>query len=104
MAIGRISGPMLQQDLDRQGIDLQFSTNGQSLVHLDFTNFRLGVNTVAITETVTVNGNLSVGVVKVDTDTISTTALNTNLIIAPTGNLFLSPASERRLASAKSFL
>jgi len=42
MAIGRISGPMLVQDLERQGINLSFDGN---LLYLDVTNRRIGVNT-----------------------------------------------------------
>jgi len=40
MAIGRISGPMLFSNLERQGIDLAFESN---LLYLDVTNGRVGV-------------------------------------------------------------
>ena len=59
MAIGRVSGSMLVSDLDRQGTDLQFTTSNKPLVYMDFSQFRLGVNTNAISETVTISGNLS---------------------------------------------
>lgn len=42
MAIGRISGPMLVQDLERQGTNLSFDGN---LLYLDVANRRIGVNT-----------------------------------------------------------
>lgn len=42
MAIGRISGPMLVPNLERQGINLSFDGN---LVYLDVTNRRVGINT-----------------------------------------------------------
>jgi hypothetical protein len=40
MAIGRISGPMLFSNLDRQGVDLAFQSN---LLYLDVNNLRVGV-------------------------------------------------------------
>lgn len=42
MAIGKISGPMLQTNLDRQGVDLSIDGN---LVYADVTNRRVGINT-----------------------------------------------------------
>jgi len=42
MAIGRISGPMLVRDLERQGIDLSIDGN---LLYLDVANRRIGINT-----------------------------------------------------------
>jgi hypothetical protein len=39
MAIGRVAGPMLLSELDRQGIDLNFTTNSNTLAYLDFSNF-----------------------------------------------------------------
>lgn len=42
MAIGRISGPMLLRDLERQGIDLSVDGN---LIYFDVTQRRIGINT-----------------------------------------------------------
>lgn len=42
MAIGRISGPLLKQNLIRNGTDLAFETD---LLYLDVNNSRIGVNT-----------------------------------------------------------
>ena len=39
MAISRVPGYSLLQDLDRQGTDLQFTTLGNTLVYMDFSNF-----------------------------------------------------------------
>ena len=44
MAIGKIKGPMLYDDLARQGVDLSFDGN---LVYLDVTARRLGVGTAS---------------------------------------------------------
>lgn len=60
MAISRILGASLVSDLDRQGVDLQFSTSGNSLVYMDFANFRLGINETAPQESLHVEGNLLV--------------------------------------------
>ena len=66
MAIGRISGALLFSDLDRQSTDLAFTTNGQPLTYMDFTNFRFGVNTNSLVDTFTVTGTANVsGVAKV---------------------------------------
>jgi hypothetical protein len=83
MAIGRVAGPMLLSTLDRQGIDLNFvtdpGTGSQTLVYLDFSNFRMGVNTSATTERLTVEGNISVN------SYIKTTSVNQHLHIQPDG-------------------
>ncbi len=60
MAIGRISGALLFSDLDRQSVDLAFTTNGKPLTYMDFTNFRFGVNTNSLVDTFTVNGTANV--------------------------------------------
>ena len=57
MAIGRVPGPALLANLDRQGTDLSFTTTGNTLVQMDFTNFRLGVGNASPTQTLTVNGD-----------------------------------------------
>lgn len=41
MTISRINGPMLKENLIRQGVDLSFETD---LLYLDVNNFRIGVN------------------------------------------------------------
>jgi len=57
MAIARVPGYSLLSDLDRQGIDLQFTTTGNALVYMDFTNFRLGINNISPTQALDVTGN-----------------------------------------------
>jgi hypothetical protein len=58
MAIARIPGYSLESDLDRQGTNLQFSTTGNALVYMDFSNFYVGINTVTPSQALEVNGNL----------------------------------------------
>ena len=56
MAIGKISGQMLQSDLVRQGVDLAIDS---TLVYFDVANRRVGVNTVNPNNAVSVNGNVN---------------------------------------------
>lgn len=60
MAISRILGASLVSNLDRQGVDLQFTTSGNALVYMDFADFRLGVNTATPNQALEVNGNILV--------------------------------------------
>ena len=60
MAIGRVPGAALLSNLDRQGLDLSFTTSSQTLAYLDFANFRLGINTLTPAEALDVTGNILV--------------------------------------------
>jgi hypothetical protein len=60
MAISRVPGFSLLQDLDRQGTDLQFTTLGNTLVYMDFSNFYVGINTITPTQALEVSGNVLV--------------------------------------------
>jgi hypothetical protein len=99
MAIGRVAGPMLLTDLDRQGLDLQFSTNGNPLVYLDFTNFKMSLNSptdAAIPYTFNVTGNASIGNVVLQNGGIITTQLlnqNLRLQASGTGNVTVTNAN-----------
>jgi PKD repeat protein len=55
--IGRISGPALYADLDRQGVNLQFTTNNLPLLSLDFANFTAAINGVPTADKLTVYGS-----------------------------------------------
>ena len=56
MAIGKISGLMLQSDLVRQGVDLAIDS---TLVYFDVANRRVGVNTISPNNAVSVAGNVN---------------------------------------------
>ena len=85
MAIGRISGPLLKENLLRNGTDLAFETD---LLYLDVTNRRIGVKTTSpqyaldivgtarVTDLEITNTTFQVGNVTINgaTSTISTTA------------------------------
>ena len=53
MAVGRISGPLLKDNLLRNGVNLAFET---SLLYLDVVNSRIGINTTAPAYDLDVNG------------------------------------------------
>jgi hypothetical protein len=102
MTISRVAGPLLNSNLDRQGVDLQFSTNDQPLFFLDFTNFRASINSNSIsnTETLTVNGNVKIGAnLKIDTTTISSTD---DLSISLPGNLTLGNVTQVKITGGSS--
>ena len=69
MAIGKISGPMLQTNLERQGVDLSVDTN---TVYIDVTNKRLGVNTTPGV-TLDINGNANIASLRIAGNVISST-------------------------------
>lgn len=77
MAISRVPGYSLLADLDRQGVDLQFTTNGTTLTYLDFANFRLGVNTVIPQQALDVSGNILVSNGHIYTSTNLTSNIGT---------------------------
>jgi len=87
MAIGRVAGPMLLQELDRQGIDLTFTTNSNQLVNLDFTNFRMALKSgTGNPYVLDINGNLQAGNVVLDAGALVTTqGLNQNLTLQANG-------------------
>lgn len=53
MAVGRISGPLLKDNLLRNGVNLAFETN---LLYLDVVNSRAGINTTSPQYDLDVNG------------------------------------------------
>ena len=59
MAIGRVPGAALLGNLDRQGLDLSFTTDSATLLQLDFTNYRLGINTATPQYPLDVVGNVA---------------------------------------------
>ncbi|CAB5214389.1 hypothetical protein UFOVP190_84 [uncultured Caudovirales phage] len=58
MAIARITGPMLQTDLERQGVNLSIDGN---LVYADVSNRRVGIGNTSPQYTLDVNGNAHLG-------------------------------------------
>ena len=68
MAIGKVSGVMLQSNLERQGAPLAFEGN---LLYLDVNGRYIGINTSTPTADLTVNGNAQIGNVVIFGDSIT---------------------------------
>ena len=64
MAIGRISGPLLKANLNREGVNLAFETD---LLYLDVNNSRIGVKTATPQYDLDVNGTTRTTDLIVDT-------------------------------------
>jgi hypothetical protein len=87
MAIGRVEGPMLLTSLDRQGVDLSFSTNNLPLLYLDFTGNTVNVRGQGGFQVFNVYGNLFAGngVILENDATITTFYQNQNLTLQANG-------------------
>jgi cytoskeletal protein CcmA (bactofilin family) len=72
MAIGRISGPLLKENLTRDGVDLAFETN---LLYLDVNNSRVGINVPLLP-----NGSPDISEITADL-TVNGKTKTTNLIV-----------------------
>jgi energy-converting hydrogenase Eha subunit B len=68
MAIGRISGPMLYSNLERQGVDLAFESN---ILYLDVTNRWVGANTSTPNAELQVIGTANLANITISSNTIS---------------------------------
>ncbi len=83
MTIGRIGGPMLKENLIRQGVDLSFETN---LIYLDVNNMRVGVNTDTPNVAMDINGVARFSSnLQINGSNIATYASNGNIILTPHG-------------------
>jgi hypothetical protein len=89
MAIGRISGQLLKDNLTRAGRNLTFDND---LLHLDVTNRRVGVNTTSPSHTLQVVGTTRTTNLTVDTTaTLANITVSGNEITTTTGQLNLLP-------------
>jgi len=69
MAIGKINGPMLQPNLERQGVNIALDAN---LMYWDVNNRRVGINNTTPNYALDVNGNVHMGNIYVLGNTITT--------------------------------
>lgn len=91
MAVGKISGPLLKENLIREGIDLAFETD---LIYLDVNNRRVGVKTSVPSHELTVNGTArSTNLEVTNTANISDVTITGNQIYSNTGTLDLFPVA-----------
>lgn len=76
MAIGKISGPMLQPNLERQGVDLAIDGN---VLYADVTNRRVGIGTDTPTQSLDVPGNARLANLTITANTITSDTGKINL-------------------------
>ncbi len=100
MAVGRIGGPLLKSNLVRNGIDLAFETD---LLYLDVINSRIGVNKVAPTTVLDVNGTTRSTNIVVDNNlTVGDFTIYDNIIQSSSGTIrFEASAGEATIYHAK---
>ena len=92
MAVGRISGPLLQANLERNGIDLNFKNtiSDTPLLHFDVSEGKLGINKNATTDQIEVVGVTHTPAYIATTNTqIANFNTNTNNINTLTGPINL---------------
>jgi len=90
MAIGRISGPLLKANLNREGVNLAFETD---LLYLDVNNSRIGVKTASPQYDLDVNGTTRTTDLIVDTQaTIAQFTISGNTIASSNNIINFIPA------------
>lgn len=95
--IGRVNGPMLKENLLRQGVDLAFETN---LVYLDVNNKRMGINTLTPNADLDVNG-LAIfnNSLKLNGSNLIALGTNANIYLTPNGTGQVVTTSNMSLAN-----
>ena len=99
MTQGRIGGPMLKDNLVRNGVDLAFETN---LIYIDVNNLRVGINQSVPTTLLDVNGTAKFGNIQASTNTIASADTNGNINLSPngSGNVIISSVTANRVVYA----
>ena len=85
MAVGRITGPLLAQNLLRDGVNLAVETD---LLYVDVVNGRIGIKTDAPRTTLDVNGTLTTKVLIADTATIGLVTIESSTSSSTISTLF----------------
>ena len=83
MAIGRISGPMLQSNLERQGINLSVETD---LLYFDVTTNRIGIRNAIPAYVLDITGNAQIGNIVLESGNISPLIASANLNLSGNGS------------------
>ena len=88
---GRIGGGVLKDNLERQGVNLNFKNTSSStaLLHLDVNNAKIGVNTEAATDALTVANTFKTTNLLSTYNNIANFTIDTSQIIALGGDGFI---------------
>ena len=90
MAVGRISGPLLKDNLLRDGVNLAFETD---LLFLDVINGRVGIKTATPTNELSVNGTTRTTNLEVVTQaTVANFTISGSTIASSSGTITLVPS------------
>lgn len=101
MAVGRISGPLLKQNLLRNGVDLAFETD---LLYLDVNNRKIGVNTASPQYDLDINGTLrSIDSVTSGTAYVGDVRISGNTIDTVQNTLQLTTVGSDKVTALKTF-
>ena len=92
--LGRISGGVLQDNLLRQGVNLNFknTTSDTALLHLDVNNSRIGINTEAPSDDLTIVSTYSSVNLLADYLNTGNYSIQNNEIVNNVGSIFITSA------------
>jgi len=93
VAVGRISGQLLTPTLERDGIDLTFTNNSNTLLHFDTANNRIGVKKTNPSYEFDIDGTVQSTTVRSGEAVIDDVTINDNIISTTVGNLEFTPAT-----------
>ena len=91
MAVGRISGQLLESVLERDGIDLTFTSNGNTLLHFDTANNRIGVGKNNPVYDFDVTGSFAADQLAVSQFSVGTIEMSGNTISTSNGDINITP-------------
>ena len=102
MAVGRISGPLLKENLLRNGVNLAFETN---LLYLDVNNSRVGIRTASPAYELDINGTTRTNNLEVTTQAdIATFTVVNNSISSSDTNIYIEPTGTNAVVYQASML
>ena len=102
MSVGRISGPLLKSNLERNGIDLYFANtiSDTALLYVDVNTGRIGVNTNTPTDTIEIAGTARGQFLLIETDAdIGNLHIEDNTISTLVGPINLNASTAIKLSN-----
>lgn len=98
--LGRISGPLLNANLQRDGVDLTFR-NGYldpDLLYLNVSGRKISVNTIGAQDLNVIDDTHTVNLIVDNDASIDTVTISTNIFSTTSGNIEISPNQDNPLA------